>query len=451
MAFYICNNCGFGSASWLGRCPDCGQFNTLKQQPDFDKKEGVSRRGRESIKKIKLTSFKKIKTEVKGRIKTGKYEFDRVLGGGIVPGEVILLSGEPGVGKSTLLLQTLHKIKTAYISGEEAPEQIKERAERLGIDFDNFLFSDDLQIEGIVEGLEEMKNKIDVVVIDSIQTVYSKSNESSSGSVNQLKECTSKLIYLAKKTKMAVIIVGHITKVGEIAGPKTIEHAVDCVLNFEGEKISNYRILRSSKNRFGPTDEIGIFEMMQQGLKEISNPLVFIDEETDNVSGKAIVGVTEGKRSLFYEVQSLVTPTIIAFPRRVVNGLDYNRVLLLLAVIRKHLHLYVDKFDIYINVVGGVNVRTPAADLGIIAAIFSSFQNTGEEWISGKNKFKKQVQSGIISKNTVFIGEVGLLGEIRKVYQEEKIVGEAKRLGFKHIYSSLNLKHIKDLKRLFFS
>lgn len=430
MSFYICSNCGYGSASWLGRCPDCGEFNTLKQQDDEFK---TSTKKKEAIKKLTLTSFNKIQTKEKGRFKTGAFELDRVLGGGIVPGEVILLSGEPGVGKSTLLLQTLHNVRTAYISGEEAAEQVKERAERLRINLDNFLFSDDLQIEGIVEGIEEMKNKIEVVVVDSIQTVYSKTIDSSAGSITQLRECTNRLIYLAKKSKVAVIIVGHITKVGDIAGPKTIEHAVDCVLNFEGERISNYRILRSSKNRFGPTDEIGIFEMKQKGLTEISNPLIFLENKDEPEVGKSIVGVAEGKRSLFFEIQTLVTSTILPIPRRVVKGVNYNKVLLLLAVVRKYLNFPLDKFDIYVNVVGGVEIKSTASDLGIIASLISSIKNHS------------------ILKKTVFIGEVGLLGEIRGVYLEEKILSEANRLGFKHIYSSSNLKHIKDLKRLIFS
>ncbi len=433
MSFYICSNCGYGSASWLGRCPDCGEFNTLKERPDFVPNEPGLRRGKESTKKLKLTPFKKIESEKKGRIETEIFELDRVLGGGIVPGEVILLSGEPGVGKSTLLLQTLKNLRAIYISGEEAAEQIKERAERLGLNLNSFLFSDDLQIEGIVEGIADTKEKIDVIVIDSIQTVYSKNLDAAPGSISQLKECTSKLIYLAKKIKTPVIIVGHITKVGDIAGPKTLEHAVDCVLNFEGEKISNYRILRSSKNRFGPTDEIGIFEMKQKGLVEVSNPLIFLENKDELEVGKSIVGVAEGKRSLFFEIQTLVTPTILPIPRRVVKGVDYNKVLLLLAVVRKYLNFPLDRFDIYVNVVGGVNIKSTASDLGIVASLISSVKNHP------------------VAKKSVFIGEVGLLGEIRKVYLEEKIVNEAKRLGFKHIYSSLNLKHIKDLKKLLFS
>lgn len=431
MSFYICSNCGFGSGSWLGRCPDCGEFNTLVDKPAFSRPGRDSEGEKESIKKLELTSFKKIlPADRQVKLKTGFFEFDRVLGGGIIPGEVIFLSGEPGVGKSTLLLQILSKLQTIYISGEEAAEQVKERTERLNISIDNFLFSSDTQIEGIVEGLEEIKDKIEIVVIDSIQTMYSNTVNSPAGTISQLKECAAKLIAFAKKNKTAVILIGHITKGGEIAGPKTLEHAVDCVLNFEGEKVSNYRILRTSKNRFGGTDEVGIFEMLKTGLKEVSDPLIFIENKDQVEIGKAVIGVSEGKRSLFFEIQTLVVPTVLAIPRRVVNGVDYNKVLLLLAVLRKYLNIPFDKFDIYVNVVGGVEIKSTASDLGIIASLISSVKNIP------------------LPKKSVFIGEVGLLGEVRKVYFEEKIIKETQRLGFKNIYSRNNVNNIKQLKSL---
>jgi len=427
MSYFICNQCGYGSASWLGRCPNCGEFNTLKEQPAY----AEATAGKEETKKLMLTPFKKIQSLKKERLKTGIFEFDRVLGGGIVPGEVILLTGEPGVGKSTLLLQCLSKLKTVYVSGEEAGEQIKDRAERLKLKLENFLFSENLQIEGITEGLEDIKDKIDILVIDSIQTVYSKSVDGPPGSISQLKESTMKLIASAKKLKIGLLIVGHITKGGDIAGPKTLEHLVDCVLSFEGERVSNFRLLRAAKNRFGPTDEIGIFEMRQQGLVEITNPLVFLEHKENQEMGKAIVGVTEGKRSLFFEIQTLAVPTFLAIPRRVVKGLDYNKVLLLLAVVRKYLGQPLDKFDIYANVIGGVQIKSTASDLGLIASLLSSLKNLP------------------LPKKSLFIGEVGLLGEVRKVYLQDKILQEAKRLGFNKIYSSLNLPHIKLLKNIF--
>ncbi|MBI3620128.1 DNA repair protein RadA [Candidatus Roizmanbacteria bacterium] len=426
MAIFICSNCGYGSAGWLGRCPNCGQYSSFVER-DYDEKG----KNQPETKKLKLTSFKEIRTTVKNRLSTGIFEFDRVVGGGFVPGEVLLLSGEPGVGKSTLLLQTLVRLKTVYISGEEAAEQVKDRAQRLGLNLNNFLFSDDLQVEGIIAGLEELTQKTDVLVVDSIQTVYSKSVESSSGNVSQLRESANRLIGFAKKNKVTLVLIGHITKGGDIAGPKTLEHLVDCVLSFEGEKLSNYRILRATKNRFGSTDEIGIFEMKPQGLTQVDNPLIFLANDKQPVAGKAIVGVAEGKRSLFFEIQTLTVPTQLAIPRRVVNGVDFNKVQLLLAVIRKHLHIPLDTYDIYVNVVGGVQIRSTSADLGIISSLLSSVKNMP------------------IPLNTVFIGEVGLLGEIRKNRFEEKVIKEARRLSFKSIYSSTTLKSITELGRFF--
>lgn len=424
---FICSNCGYGSASWMGKCPDCGQWNTLKERPDLAKN---SSNKKESTKKITITSLNKVTNKIHARKKTGMYEFDRVLGDGFIPGEVVLLTGEPGIGKSTLLLQSLQHLKTLYISGEESAEQIKDRADRLSISLDHFLFSDDLQVEGIIEGTDEIKESLDVVVIDSIQTIYSKDIAGTVGSVSQLKDVTKKLITFAKQNNITIIMIGHVNKEGEIAGPKTLEHFVDCVLNFEGEKVSHYRLLRATKNRFGPTDEIGIFEMKAKGLTQVNNPLIFLEEKRSLEPGKAIVGVLEGKRPLFFEIQTLVVPTVLPAPRRVVKGMDYNKVLLLLAVVRKYLGVPLDNFDIYVNVIGGVSVRSTAADLGLITSLLSSLKNIP------------------LPKGTVFIGEVGLLGEIREVYFEEKIISEAKRLGFKKIYSSKNTANVKELKKL---
>ncbi len=425
MAFFICSNCAYGSASWMGKCPDCGQWNTFKEQRD-----GKDSRSTESVSKLATTPLSKIQPLVKSRIKTGVYEFDRVLGGGFVPGEVVLLTGEPGIGKSTLLLQSLQHLKTLYISGEESAEQVKERAERLAINLSEFLFSDTLQVEGIVHGVEDMKNTIELIVIDSVQTIYSKNVESTSGSISQLKETTAQLIQLAKTQKTPIVIIGHVTKEGDIAGPKTLEHMVDAVLTFEGEKVSQFRVLRAQKNRFGSTDEIGIFEMAKEGLVEVSNPLAFLEHTDEKVPGKSIIGLAEGKRPLYFEIQSLASPTVLAIPRRVVKGVDYNKVLLLLAVIRKQLNIPLDTFDIYINVIGGVSIKSTAADLGITASLISSIKNIP------------------LPKKSLFIGEVGLLGEIRKTYFEDRIMQEAKRLAFQQIYSSRNVKSVKDLKKI---
>jgi DNA repair protein RadA/Sms len=423
MSFYICSNCGYGSASWIGRCPDCSQWNTFKRQSDINEKDLPT-------EKFEMTSFAKIKSFAKKRLATSVFEFDRVIGGGFIPGEIILLTGEPGVGKSTLLLQILQSLKTLYISGEESAEQVKDRIGRLGLKEKNLFFTNTREVEAIINGLKQTENKFDILVIDSIQTVYSSSIEGTPGSINQLKESASRLIDLAKTNNLPIIFIGHITKEGEIAGPKTLEHMVDAVLSFEGEKISHFRILRATKNRFGSTDEIGIFEMTSKGLAEVKNPLAFLDTTKERSSGMTIVGIVEGKRPLFFEIQALASPTLLAIPRRVVKGVDYNKILLLLAVIKKYLGLSLDQYDIYINVVGGVNIKSPAADIGIVAAIVSSIKN-----ISIKNK-------------TVFTGEIGLLGEIRKAVFEEKITNEARRLGFQKIYSSKNITTIRDLKKI---
>lgn len=421
MAMYLCSNCGYGSVSWLGKCPNCGAWNSFVKE----KEEKIK------IKKIqikKLTDFKDYRLKV---IKTKFSEFNRVLGEGIIENEVILLTGEPGVGKSTLLLQGLTNLRTFYVAGEENPHQLYLRTKRLIIDEKNFYLTDELEIESILESIKELKNKIDVVVIDSIQTVFSQKIDSPQGSLIQLKETISQIIALSKKEKIPFIIVGHITKEGEIAGPKTLEHLVDCVLTFEGDKLSFYRLLRAVKNRFGPTDEIGIFEMTQNGLKEINNPLIFLDQGKKETTGKAIVGVIQGKRPFFYEIQTLVAPSILAVPRRVTKGVDYNKLLLLLAVLKKYFRLPLDKYDIYVNVAGGIDIKSPAADLAIISSLLSSYKNFP------------------LPNNSLFIGEIGLLGEVRKVPFEEKIINEGKRLGFDQIFSSINLQNIFQIEKIF--
>lgn len=427
MSFFICSDCGNGSASWFGRCPSCGQWNTLVERSDLS---GKNSKKNETVKKISITPLSKIRSQSGERLKTGISEFDRVLGNGMVRGEVVLLTGEPGIGKSTLILQALKNIKTLYISGEESGEQVKNRADRLKIKLDNFLFSSDLQIESIIETVSQMDEKIDLMVIDSIQTVYSKDAAGSAASISQLKETTKKIVTFAKANNITVIIIGHVTKIGDVAGPKTLEHFVDCVLNFEGEKVSNHRLLRTSKNRYGGTDEIGIFEMTGAGLKEAGDPMLFVEEKEKLEVGRAVVGISQGNRPLFFEIQSLASPTVLAYPRRVVKGLDYNKVQLLLAVTQKYLSLPLDRYDIYVNVIGGVTINSPSSDLGLIASLISSFKNIP------------------LPKNSLFIGEVGLLGEVRKTYFEEKVISDASRLGFKKVFSSLKITNIKELKVL---
>ncbi len=424
MAFFVCQECGYGSASWMGRCPNCGAWNTFKKQQDFTEEQ-------QPTQTFQSTNLAKIKSSQKKRLITEIFEFDRVLGGGFVPGSVTLLTGEPGVGKSTLLLQVLKKFKTMYISGEEGPEQVKDRVDRLKIEEKDFYFSNTQEVEAIIKGLEKEKENYQIIVIDSIQTVYSSKIDGPPGSVSQLKQTANQLINFAKKTKIPIVLVGHITKEGTIAGPKTLEHMVDTVISLEGEKISHFRILRASKNRFGSTDEIGIFQMTNLGLSEVKNPLVFLEKEKITAPGMAIVGITEGKRVLFFEIQTLISPTILPVPRRVVKGIDYNKILLLLAVLRKHYGFPLERYDIYLNVVGGVSIRSTAAELGIIASLISSFKNKP------------------IKIKSLFIGEIGLLGEVREVIFEEKIISEAGRLGFKNIFSSRNINNINQLKKLF--
>lgn len=422
MSLFICSSCGYGSASWYGKCPSCNEWNTMVQETQAIEQEVV--------KSAVFTSLDTLSSLELNRKKTGVFEFDRVLGGGLVQGAVILLAGEPGVGKSTLLLKSLQAVRTMYISGEESGAQIKERSRRTRLNHSSFYFSDQVQVEGIIKSLLTKIKEFDVVVVDSIQTVYSKSAGAVVGSVAQIKAVTAQLIDFAKKNNKAIILIGHITKDGDIAGPKTLEHLVDCVLYFEGDRMSQYRILRAHKNRFGSTDEVGIFEMREEGLCEANNATVFLDPEHKNAPGKAIVGVIEGTRPLFFEIESLVVESVLNIPRRVTSGIEYNKLLLLLAVVRKNLHISLDHFDIYVNVVGGVAVRSTASDCGIVASIISSIQNI------------------LIPQKSLFIGEIGLLGEVRKVMREDKIVKEARRFGFSSIYSSKNVSSVKELSLL---
>ena len=428
MSQYLCSKCGDVSSSWYGKCPSCGEWNSLIKQETVDKKGKSGRAFAPASTTTKLSKISSLKTN---RVPVGIHEIDRVLGGGFVAGEVILLSGEPGVGKSTLLLNALSGKKTLYVSGEESGEQIRHRADRLGTDISQLSFSDTTAAESIVSLLETTSEKFNIVVVDSIQTIYSLNITSGFGSPSQIKEATSILVDIAKKKGIVMIIVGPITKDGDIAGPKTLEHLVDCVLYLEGAKDSHFRLLRAQKNRFGSVEEVGVFEMGEKGMVEVANPTVFVDTTSKSEPGRVIVSVSEGSRSLFFEVQSLVVPTSLSMPRRVVSGVDYNKVQLLLAVIRKNLHIALDSFDVYVNVVGGISIKSPAADLGIVASVISSIKNKPA------------------SPKTVFCGEIGLLGEVRPVYGQEKVIKEATRFGFNKVYTSANVKTVKDLALLF--
>jgi len=427
---FICSNCGYGSQSWIGKCPHCNQWNTMKKvEEEKPKIKGI----RKKRGKLRITNLKKSPFQLeKKRQSTGIYEFDRVLGGGFVNDAVTLVGGEPGIGKSTLLLQLARKLRLFYLSGEESLNQTRNRAERLKLPLDNILFSSTTETMAIINGIEQLENKIDLVIIDSIQTLYTDGLDPPSGTVSQIRESTKNLVEYAKKAKVPVFIIGHITKEGIIAGPKTLEHLVDCVLIFEGDKKLPFRILRAKKNRFGPVDEIGIFTMKNSGLIEISNPTVFIDKDFSKTTpGKATIAIIEGKRPLFIQIEALVVPSFLAMPRRVVKGVNYNKVLLLLAVIRKYLRLPLDKYDLYINVVGGLKITSPAADLGIIASLLSIFKNKP------------------LPQKSVFIGEVGLLGEVRDVYFQEKLINEAKRLGFTNIFNPRKVNQVTNLLTLF--
>jgi len=422
----VCQQCGYCSPKWLGKCPDCGGWNTFVEEIPFQK---------ESVKEITvnplpITEVDTIKLE---RIKIGLSELDRVLGGGLVLGSVILLAGAPGIGKSTLALQTLGQLvkkglKVLYVSGEESTSQIKLRAERLDISNNTNLFLlTENSLEHIIKAIEKIEAKI--VVIDSVQTMFTQSLSSAPGSVSQIREVASHLVRIAKNSEVVMIIIGHVTKEGIIAGPKLLEHMVDTVLYFEGEKEHPYRMLRAIKNRFGSTNEIGVFEMEEKGLIEVRNPSeFFLSERPIDIPGSVVVPILEGTRPILVEFQALVTPSFLTMPRRTSLGIDPYRFNLLIAILEKRLGLNLGQQDIFFNVAGGIKVNEPAADLGIIMAIVSSFLNK------------------TISPEWIFLGEVGLTGEIRGINQPEVRLKEAEKMDFKKcLLPKGNLKHLKNL------
>ena len=410
---YVCNNCGYETSGWLGKCPACNEWNSFfaenvsKTEKKYSSEGGVSKS--EMIKNIDMNESP--------RINSGFSELNRVLGGGIVEGSVNLLGGDPGIGKSTLLLQICKKLsdnnmRILYASSEESKLQIKMRAERVdAINNEIYLYSEN-EINDIIS---EAKNiKPHVLVVDSIQTVYSADITSTPGSVSQVRECTMKLMRFAKTENISVFIVGHMTKDGMIAGPKVLEHMVDCVLYFEGEKQSSYRIIRSNKNRFGAANEIAVFDMQEVGLIEITNPSeIFISGRINGVPGSVIACTLEGSRPILAEIQSLVTKTSYNMPKRTGTGIDLNRLFLILAVLEKRAGLFISQYDVYVNITGGLSVSEPACDLSIALAVASAFKNTS-----------------LPSECTVF-GEVGLLGEIRSVSGIDKRISESEKLGFK--------------------
>ena len=409
---FVCSSCGNESPKWLGKCPACNSWNTFYEEKIVKTKQSNERKAISS-EMLKLNS---VEVEKYSRYKTGYEELDRVLGGGLVQGSLILLGGEPGIGKSTLILQICDKVKTdgmvLYISGEESGSQIKMRADRVNIKNDNIMFLGETSIEIIEEVIE--KSKPSLVIIDSVQTMYSEELSAAAGSVSQVREITSRVMQMCKKANITTILIGHVTKDGNIAGPRVLEHMVDAVLYLEGERYFSYRILRGVKNRFGSTNEVGLFEMREEGMCEIENPSeILISEREGNPSGSVIVASLEGTRPMLIEIQALLSPTAFGMPKRTGIGVDYNRMALLMAVLEKRAGLHISNYDAYINVVSGIRIDEPAIDLGVALAIASNFKNVP------------------LPKDLVVIGEIGLTGEIRSVNSIEKRVKEAEKMGFK--------------------
>jgi DNA repair protein RadA/Sms len=412
----------------MGRCPNCGEWNSMVE---FRVEAKERRKGeKKAISEIKPQKLSQIKSITRARIKTEIEEFDRVLGGGALPGAVILVAGEPGIGKSTLMLQVAAKTGGLYISGEESLEQIKLRSGRLGVKNPNLLFLAETDIDVISQSIEEQSAR--VIVIDSIQTMQTDDLTGVAGSVGQVRECSARLLKIGKSQGIPLFLVGHVTKAGAIAGPKVLEHMVDTVVYFEGERFGTARLLRATKNRFGATDEVGIFEMTDKGLIEVTNPSkLFLKKRVKKTPGSVVVSTIEGTRPVLTEIQALVVPTQLAVPRRIGRGVNYHRLQLITAVLTKRLNLPLAGFDIFVNVAGGLRVEEPAADLGIALAILSSFKNIA------------------LDEKIVVFGELGLLGELREVSQAQKRVKEARRLGFMTIISPPKFSSLSQVaKRL---
>ena len=428
---FVCSECGNESPKWLGKCPACNSWNTFYEQK-IEKYTETNK----IEKKINNTPrpLNSYVGQEANRTSTGYLELDRVLGGGLVKGSLILLGGEPGIGKSTLILQLCEKVqgegKVLYVSGEESAEQIKLRADRLEIKNQDLMFLGETDIDVIKDAIADMKPKL--VIIDSIQTMYSDEITAAAGSVSQVREITSQIMRMCKAQQITTIIIGHVTKEGNIAGPRVLEHMVDTVLYLEGERYNTYRILRAVKNRFGSTNEIGMFEMREEGMCEVTNPSdILITEREDNPSGSCILASVEGTRPILVEVQALTSQTVFGLPKRTANGFDYNRLAVLIAVLEKKAGLSLGNQDVYLNIAGGMKISEPAADLGIIATVASSYKNVP------------------IPQSTVVMGEVGLTGEVRRINLIEKRLKEAEKLGFKTcIIPENNKKVLKDNYKL---
>lgn len=422
---YVCQQCGYESSQWLGKCPNCDEWNslveTVKEQESRNPQSVI--RNPQSAQPQKLSEVKHIE---KNRLKSGFEEFDRVMGGGVVPGSVTLLAGDPGIGKSTMLLHVIAKTGGLYVSGEESAEQIKLRAKRLGIAGANIIVLPETDA-GAIAGAIQKGTTLPLVIVDSIQTLSSQDLDGMAGSVGQIRHCAEILVAAAKSTGVPVIIIGHVTKEGTIAGPKVLEHMVDTVLYLEGERFANARILRTLKNRFGAIEEVGIFEMADSGLKEIDNPsALFLQDRVKNVAGSVVTVIMEGTRPMLVEIQALTVSSQLAMPRRVGNGVNYNRLQLLVAILQKRLNLPLGTFDVFVNVSGGIKIEEPAVDLAIAMAIISSFKNKA------------------IDPKTAVFGELGLLGEVRSIGSDERRTKEAKRLGFTTVISPKTVHNLKQ-------
>lgn len=434
-SFYICSECGYKATKWAGKCPQCGSWGSFEEEIEVTSSVGaLVISSAISIKETseKVFSFDEILTEKNDRYRTRIGEFDRILGGGLLCGEVILITGNPGIGKSTLLLQVANEYTTygevIYISGEESPAQVKNRGERLNIKNKNLFLMSETDISRIYEYLVSKKPK--VVIVDSIQTLYNSVVDSIPGTPTQIRECTLKIIELAKKYGISFFIVGHITKDGKVAGPKLLEHMVDAVFNFEGEEGLFYRILRSTKNRFGSTNEIAVFSMEEDGMKEIKNSSeYFLSEREEKNIGSMVVPVLEGTKVFLLEVQTLLTEVTIGIPKRIVQGFDRNRIQILTAIAEKKMHINLSMKDLFVNIPGGLNIEDPAADLAVLISLLSIYK--GVE----------------ISQKIAAIGELGLRGEIRKVFFIDKRLRELEKLGFKGVYiPEANRKEIEKNK-----
>ena len=412
---YFCTECGNETAKWAGRCPVCGAWNTIQEAPAAAKPGKGAKKAGERLPANSPRLLSELDEGEELRFSTGLSELDRVLGGGAVRGSLVLFGGAPGIGKSTLLLQVcgcLKDVRILYVSGEESQRQLKMRAKRLGVEGESLYFLAETDINTVVQSVEALQPQL--LVVDSVQTMFNNDIDSAPGSVSQVKDCTMTLMHLAKNTGTSVFVVGHVNKEGAIAGPKVLEHMVDCVLYIEGERSSNYRILRSAKNRFGSTNEIGVFEMEENGLREVPNPSeVMLSGRPVNAPGTCVACVMQGTRPVLAEIQALLTPTGLAQARRNTNGVDYNRTMLLLAVLEKIGGLHVSGCDAYINVVGGLELDEPSADLAIALAVASSFRDKP------------------IGEDLCAVGEIGLTGELRSVQNINQRLQEIARLGFK--------------------